>query len=466
MKTRWMIGLGLTTAMLSAVAAADTGKLLSDAQNKVGALARFYCTMQDEQGSRTVEGQAVCITADPAVLVTVGLDVRIPPDSLSDFILVPANAPAKQIKAQLLGVDPETNIGFIRATEPHNWTVVQFAPKANLAIGQEVVSVGLMGRETDFQAYLGTGYISAMLHTPEETAYVTGGKLTAPGSPVFAADGRAIGLVGVQRFTNFQTIMNGRVTGIPLRGLDEAAFFMPVDEFAHVIVNIPSSPAQVRRLPWIGVLGFSGVSKEVSDIMKLDSPGVMVEGVVAGGPAAKAGLTDRDVVLAINGEKFPVTANPDITAAALQRKLFRMTAGTKVTLSLRRGDATKDYSVTLEAIPQLPHEAKRYLSRTLGFLAREKVDLDRLTDKGPTATVPGLIVLGADGPAGNAGLREGDLITTVNAVAVTTTAGLKDAVEKATSANTPVALVVRRGDQTQTITISPAATQPAEMPGR
>jgi serine protease Do len=444
----------------------DTSKLLSDTQGKAAALARFFCTMDDELGRRTLEGQAVCITTEPAVFLTLNLDSRIPPDSLSGFILVPLGAPDKQIKAELLGIDPEMNMAFLRAVDPYTWTAVQFAPKANLSVGQEVASVGLMGRDTNYQSYVGVGYVAAVLHAPGEQGYVTGGWLTGLGSPVFNTDGRAIGLVCPQRLMAYQTVINGRVTSISLSGQDQTSFFMPVEEFAHVLLNIPASPDKVRRLPWIGVLNFSGVSPDVAEIMKLGSPGVILEGVVPGGPAAKAGLADRDVVIAVGGETFPTMAMPDLTAAYLQRKLFRMAVGTKVKLTVRRGEETKDYEVTLEGVPQLPYEAKRYLSRTLGFLAREKVDLDRYVDKSAAAAVPGLLVMAADGPAAGAGLREGDLITTVNSTAVTTAAGLKDAVEGATSKNEPVVLVIRRGDLTQTITIPPAPPQTAPPSGR
>ncbi|MCJ7544303.1 MAG: PDZ domain-containing protein [Phycisphaerae bacterium] len=459
MTRRWTAWALVAAVALAGSAWGDTGKLLSDAKDKASALARFYCTMQDELGSRIFEGQAVCITTEPAVFLTLSLDGRLPPDSLTGFVLVPAAAPDKQIKAELLGIDPEMNVGFLRAVDPYTWTAVQFAPKANLAVGQEVASVGLMGRETNYQPYVGIGYLSAILHAPGDQGYVTGGRLTGVGSPVFNADGRAIGLVSPQRFLNYQTVLNGRVTGISLGGQDETAFFMPVDEFAHVLLNIPASPAKVRRLPWIGVLSFSGVAKEVADIMKLDSPGVMIEGVIPEGPAAKAGLADRDVILAVNGEKFPPMAMLDMAAAILQRKIFRMSAGAKVTLSVRRGDETKDYEVTLDNLPQLPYEAKRYLSRTLGFLARERIDLDRYADKSAAAGVPGLLVMGTDGPAGSAGLREGDLITSVNQTPVTTVGGLKETVEGAVAKNEAVVLVVRRGDQTQTVTIPPAAQQ-------
>ncbi len=466
MTRRWTAWTLVAATAMAIPAWGDTAKLLSDTRDKASALAVFNCTMQDELGSRVLEGQAVCITTEPAVFLTLGLDARIPPDSLGGFLLFPVGSPNTSIRAELLGIDPELNLGFLRAVDPYNWTAVQFAPKANLTIGQTVTSVGLMARDTNYQPYVGVGYVSAILHAPGEQGYVTGGRLTGLGSPVFNADGRAIGLVSPQRFLNYQTILNGRVTGISLGGQDETAFFMPVDEFAHILLNIPASPAQVRRLPWIGVLSFQAVTKEVADIMKLDSPGVMLEGVVPDGPAARAGLADRDVVLAVNGEKFPPMAVPDLAAAALQHKLFRMPAGAKVTLSVRRGEETKDYELTLEGVPQLPYEAKRYLSRVLGFLAREKIDLDRYTDKSPAANVPGLLVVGTAGPAGSAGLREGDLITTVNNTPVSTVAGLKEAVEGAIAKGAPVVLVVRRGDLTQAITIPPAGQQTAPPRGQ
>jgi hypothetical protein len=189
-------------AMLTISAFGDVTKLISDTKDKVGALARFYCTMQDEMGVRTLEGQAVCITADPAVFITLGLNARVPPGSFNNFVLVPANAPDKTIKAELLGVDPETNIAFLRATEPYAWGVVQFAPKAGLTVGQPVASIGLLGREMNYQPYVGVGYVSAILGLPDNLDYVTGGKLTVPGSPVFNADGRIGGVAAVPGLSN------------------------------------------------------------------------------------------------------------------------------------------------------------------------------------------------------------------------------------------------------------------------
>ncbi len=462
MKRPVIISILAAALAIAPVAAGDSAKMMSDTAGRIGALARFNCTMQDELGSRTLEGLAVCITTEPAVFITLGLDARVPAESLQAFVLTPANDPNKRLQAKLLGVDPETNIAFIQATEPHAWSIVQFAPKANLAVGQPVTSLGMMGRDSNYEPYVGLGYISAVLHTPEEVGYVTGGKLTAPGSPVFNSDGRAIGLVSPQRFVDYQAVIGGRMASIPLRGQEETTFFTPVDEFAHVLLSIPPSPSEVRRLPWIGVMSFRGVAPEVAEIMKLNSPGVTVDSVIPGKPAAAAGLADGDVIVAVNGEKLPAMARPDMVARALQRKLFRMSSGQKVTLSIRRGEQAMDVAVTLEPMPPLPNEAPLFLSREYGLLAREKVELDKYMSPSPAAAVPGLFVLSIDQRIAATGLQVDDVITNVNNVPVTTVAGLREIVDAAAKAeNKALTIVVRRGDETKSFTIEP---RPAEQP--
>jgi serine protease Do len=234
-----------------------------------------------------------------------------------------------------------------------------------------------------------------------------------------------------------------------------------------VLTNIPASPAQVRRLPWMGVLSFNGVSREVAEIKKIKGTGVTVEQVLPDQPAANAGLKDGDIILAVNGENIEALANPDITAAALLAKIRRMPANQKVKFTIRRGEETKDVEVTLAPTPTLPDEAKRYLSPNLGFIVREKVMLDQYLDKSSTSSVPGLPVLlvGATTAAATAGMLQGDLIVNVNGQQVTTVAAMKKIIDDSLAADSkkPINVVVRRGDQSQNLTIKPimsAASQP------
>jgi len=463
MKTRRVVIAGaVLIGMLSPVsgAAEDTQVMSGLAETARSAMAVLRCTLEDELGARTVAGLATCIKAGPnAVFITNALDSRIHPEYYRDFVLEVPDMEGTTVKAELMGIDEETNLSFVRATEPHDWSVVRFLPRAGLTIGQQVYSAGLLPRDSGGLVYVGKANIAAILRVPQQLAYVTGGWLTSSGSPVFDDQGRAIGLVAGGRFLPYQIILNNRAQRVNMRCEQQAGYFIPVDEFGHVFANIPVSPDQARRIPWIGVLNFSGVAKEVAEIMNLQGPGVMIDQVIEGQVADKAGIQDRDVIVALNGKPIEQLSSPDLTARNFERLLTRMSAGENVTLTLRRGDQQLDVTLTLEPIPPRPYEAQRFVSRELGFLVREKVMLDRYIDKSSTAKLPGLltVLVAPESPAANAGLKQGDLVTYLNGQPVRTVGVFKQIVERALSADQPgpVNMVVRRGDADVALTIQP-----------
>ena len=279
------------------------------------------------------------------------------------------------------------------------------------------------------------------------------------GEPVFDDQGRAIGLVGGERFLPYRIILNNRAERVNMRCEQQTGYFLAVDEFGHVFANIPVSPDQARRVPWIGVLNFSGVAKEVAEIMNVEGPAVMVDQVIEDQVADKAGIQDRDVVVAVNGQPIEQLNTPDLTARNFEKNLARMSAGENVTLSLRRGDEQLDLTMTLELMPPRPHEAERYLSRDLGFLVREKVMLDTYVDKGPTAKLPGLltVLVAPESPAASGGLKQGDLVTYLNGQPVRTVSVFKQIIEAALSGEQrgPVNMMVRRGDAGVALTLQP-----------
>src|SRR5207248_734985 len=82
--------------------------------------------------------------------------------------------------------------------------------------------------------------------------------------------------------------------------------------------------------PYMGVQGES------------ESGAVKLTVITENGPAAKAGLQADDMVTAMDGQ--PVTNYEEWTESFAARKV-----GDKVKLTVKRGDETKDISVTLEA---------------------------------------------------------------------------------------------------------------------
>ena len=454
---RW-IALGLVLLVMGpATAEGDTAKILADITAKAsGSLVVVEYTVEMETGSRNVSGQAVCI-APNGVFLTTALDSRLPVETLKGFKIIVPGVERKTLKAKLLGVDAWTGLGFVQATDKHTWQVVQFSRTSNIVLGQQVVSIGLMMGDPARPVCLGVAHAAAKLRVPGDLLYVAG-RLTGACSPVYAADGRAVGIVGRQLFLPYQMPSRRGMVPMRLRSQQESAFFTPVEEFVHVLENIPSD-GKVARLPWMGVNRFEAVAKDLADILKLEKPAVKIDEVIPDQPAAKAGLTNRDIIIEVDGKPIERLATPELSVRNFVRKLMRMRTGATLKLKILSGGKPKDVTVTLGDMPKRPSEAKRYFNRAIGLLVREKVMLDEFLDKSDDARVPGLVVLGVVKASSSAvaGLKNGDVVTNVNNQPVKTIQTLQQIVEKslATSRTAPINFLVRRDAQAQVITVKP-----------
>ena len=461
MKRTMTIAALLVLLWTSSVQADTSSQLASVSRNAGKALAIFSCTFQSELAKQTFVGQAICIGTDNrgrGLFMALTLNPRMTPAALSDFSLTPPGANAKKIKATLLGIDPELNITFIRASEKYDWQAVKFAASSNLSTGQQVVSIGLMPGDPAHTPYVGTAYISAVQRTPRRLVFVTGGKLTRVGSPVFGPDGRAIGFVSQQMYMSYQMLMNRKTMNVALNSIQETNYFLPVEEFTHVLKSIPMT-GKKRTLAWLGVIRMEGVSKELASAMKLDRPGVMIDQIVPNFPAGKAGLKNRDVIVEVNGKGLEKLATPELTARNFLIQTLRFKVGDTVKLTVLRGGKTLQATVKLAAMPKTAIEANRYYNRLLGLVVREKVMLDEYTDRRGSGSVQGLIVVivGRGTAAAKGGLRRDDIITNVNARAVSTVDAFRRTVETAMeqNPNKVINLMIRRGDQNQAVAVQP-----------
>jgi len=71
---------------------------------------------------------------------------------------------------------------------------------------------------------------------------------------------------------------------------------------------------------------------------------ISVKEVVAGSPAEKAGMKSGDILVALNGVSF---ADKD----AIKQAKSSIKAGSKVTYTVKRGNAEKKLAVTMEPMP-------------------------------------------------------------------------------------------------------------------
>jgi S1-C subfamily serine protease len=150
-----------------------------------------------------------------------------------------------------------------------------------------------------------------------------------------------------------------------------------------------------------------------------DTLGLLVTGVVAGGPADKAGIEEGNRIASVNGVNLKLASEdagePDMqgmTTRRLVRELGKVKAGDQVELSLWKQGQYTTVQIKTTAREDLP--------------GNERVTIEKISERPvigltlqSTGSVrdsigPMVIAVESGGPAESAGIVEGDRITSVN----------------------------------------------------
>jgi serine protease Do len=186
--------------------------------------------------------------------------------------------------------------------------------------------------------------------------------------------------------------------------------------------------------------------------------GVVVAKVMAGAPAAKAGLRDGDIVTEVAGQ-------PVKDPRGLQKIVAGLPAGKSVELGVYSDGAPKSLTVTVEEQPQLfgrNTESAEPEAVSLGKLGVRVKELtaEKARELGHPEKTEGVLVTEVDpnGVAGEAGMRSGTVILKVDQQRVRTVEEYQKAVEKA-SLDEGVLLQVRTapGGTTYVLLKAPAS---------
>ncbi len=206
------------------------------------------------------------------------------------------------------------------------------------------------------------------------------------------------------------------------------------------------------------------VTPELAEGLDLPSAGgALIGSTIEGSPAAKAGLKQGDVVLALEGEKIK-------DAGALAWRVSQLDPDQEVELELWRNGETMTKQVTLGEMPgeeealakaTAPTSEDEVAAKALGLKltkadsqARKKYDLPENVEGGViSAVAPG-------GPAAQRGLQPGDVIRQVGrrdvGSAEEVSKLLKQAVDEGAEG---VVLLVQRGDNAQFVAVPLATPQ-------
>jgi serine protease Do len=420
-------------------------------------------TWENELGRRELTGAGVVVSADGLVMSPLSVfDTRIPDDQMKDFLIIVAHEDrdAEEISADFVGRDERSNVAFLKAKpakdgKTREWKPVKFE-EAAVSVAQPVYSVGMLPEMANFKPYFMEAAVSAQLRGEQPQVLVQGG-LAAVGSPVYTADGKAIGVVnwqpGQSVFLNDDRNALGSVIQPP-------KFYVPTRDF-QTSLSDPPKAGEPLKLPWMGVSQMTGLSKDVAEVYGLQNqPAVQLGDVIPGMPGAKGGLKQGDIIVKMNGQPLERGDEPDEVPQILRRNVMRMKVGDAVTFSVLRGrgEPLTDVKVTLEEMPKRPNSAKRWYAEDLGFSVREMLFMDtyaRHLDPDAKGVIVALIR--PQSAAQTGGLQNNDLITELNRQPVTSLEQFQKAYQefRKASPHEAVVMVVQREANTKVIRIEP-----------
>ena len=113
------------------------------------------------------------------------------------------------------------------------------------------------------------------------------------------------------------------------------------------VVNTAINGGQVIKRPWLGA-SLDTVTSDLAKALQLDRPaGALVQGVFPGSPAAKAGIKEGDVIIAVAGQEV-------FDAPAATYRIGTKAVGDAVPVSIIRNGKPRALTVALALPPETP----------------------------------------------------------------------------------------------------------------
>lgn len=345
-------------------------------------------------------------------------------------------ADRRQISAEVIGADDRTDVAVLKI-EADDLQAVRLGDSERMEVGDWVLAIG-SPFGLDYTAT--QGIVSATGRSLPNEAYVPFIQTDAAvnpgnsGGPLFNAQGEVIGV-------NSQILSrSGGYIGL--------SFAIPIRTAMQVAEQLKSKGFVERG--WLGVL-IQPVTRELAQNFGLDRPvGALVAQVTPDSPAAKAGVEVGDIILEFDGQG--VDESPQLPA------MVAATApGTEVELEVLREGKRRSLDLTIGTLPEersagrsgpLQRDDNDRLELRVADLSGEEREALGVAEGGVVVTDVGR------GPAAQAGIRAGDVITQVNRRNVEGVASF-NALVNGVDEDESLLLLVRRGEGALFIVIDP-----------
>jgi len=348
----------------------------------------------------------------------------------------------REFEGKVIGVDEKTDVAVIKIGAKGTLPVVRIGDSSKLRPGQWVLAIG---SPFGFENSVTAGVISATARSNVGEAgngyvpFIQSDVAVNPGNsggPLFNLDGEVVGI-------NSQIYSRSG-------GYEGISFAIPIAVANNVAEQLVKNGHVSRGR--IGVT-IQEVSAATAENFGLDRPrGAAVSSVESGGPADKAGIEPLDIILSVNGK-------PIDTSDQLPPLIAEIKPGQSAQLEVWRDKAIKRISVTVEelkeksTIANARHGGGKESPGETAVVNRIGLSVRSLTasEKSQLKTHGSIVVVEANGVGAEAGIREGDVILSVNRETIASVEQFQTAVK---NAGHSVTLLVQHDAQQSIVTIT------------
>ena len=325
----------------------------------------------------------------------------------------------RQLPAKLVGADPETDVAILQV-DPVGLTGLKMADSNDLEVGDFVVAIG---NPFGLGQTVTSGIVSALgrsgLGIESYENFIQTDASINPGN----SGGALVNLRGELVGINTAIIA-------PSGGNVGIGFAIPINMARQIMDQILEHGAVQRGR--IGVQ-IQDLTPELAEAFGVNlRHGAVVSQVVPNSPAAEAGLRAGDVVIDMNGKAVKGSAD-------LRNKVGLLRVGEEVRLGIVRDGVNQNIVMKVGAVEEAQQQADTDSPKLKGAIFGQVNEQSPLYGK-----VEGVQVLKVetDSPAWRSGLREGDVITSVNRKPITT----PDELFEVAAGEGALLLNIRRGD--------------------
>jgi serine protease Do len=296
----------------------------------------FFGTSQQTEGA----GTGMIITPDGLILT----NQHVVSDTTASYTVVMSDG--KTYPATVVARDAVNDLAFVRISA-NGLPTVQLGDSDAVQVGERVVAIGnALGQ---FQNTVTDGVISGL------SRGVTAGDDSGLSSSseqlqnLFQTDAAINPGNSGGPLLNLDSQVIGINTAVAGQGSQNIGFAIPINEAKPEITSVEKTGQIVRSYLGVRYVALDGQTASANNLPVSSGAWIQASdaqdpGVIAGSPAANAGLQEGDIITKVNSDSIDSTHT-------LSTLIAKYKPGDNVTLTVNRGGKTQTINVTLGTAP-------------------------------------------------------------------------------------------------------------------